>query len=98
MTVGDVVGYILGRSMSSTVLETQQGKKITRIVSSHPRYIMAGVFLYAMVVPLPNELIVMPLAALGISWQKILIPILIGNAIFSTVLAFGATQILQLFV
>lgn len=98
MTMGDVVGFVIGKGMNQSVLETKRGKKITTLVAAHPRYITLGVFVYAMLVPLPNELIVIPLAALGIAWYRILVPILIGNIIFTMLLAFGAVQILELII
>jgi membrane protein YqaA with SNARE-associated domain len=97
MTLGDVVGFILGKTMEDSVLATKQGKKITHLAESYPKYVVGITFLYAMLMPLPNELIVMPLAALGISWKKVLIPVLIGNALFSMMLAFGAIRVGTLF-
>lgn len=98
MTCGDILGYVLGRTSRSMIGHAVWNARVERYIQRHPSGIFVGVLLYAAAVPLPNELIVIPLASLGVSWQRVIIPVCIGNMILTTVIALGAHHITALFV
>lgn len=97
MTLGDSIGYVLGMLGRSIVPTKGKIQQYVLRYTHRPVLLSFLVLVYGMVIPLPNELIVIPLAALGVRWYLILIPLLIGNIFFTTLLAFGATGITQLF-
>lgn len=94
MTTGDFLGFLIGRAGRSAVKPTSQ-KLIRRIEALQeksrflPYFFM---FLYAAFSPVPNELVVIPLAFLGFRMWKVMVAVLLGNIIFNSIAAFGFTQ------
>lgn len=89
MSLGDLFGYLLGMSAQGTETSKKWEQRVLRLKQKHPALLPLFVFVYAAVVPLPNELIVVPLAAVGTRMVTILVPIFIGNIIFNAIIAFG---------
>ncbi len=91
MTLGDMVGFMIGktgRSIESKAVHAHVARidTVTRKYRVGP---MVLLFLYACFAPAPNELIVMPLAFMGYR-LKIMFPILLlGNAVFNTLVVLG---------
>lgn len=52
-------------------------------------YIISFLFLYASLAPVPNEIILVPLALAGVKLRILILPLLLGTVIYNTVLAFG---------
>ncbi len=96
MVFGDLVGYILGAQSRNLVTDEKKHPFITKLETwmnkgtGYPPFIM---FIYAAVVPMPNELLVIPMAFLRVPWWQIGIAIFFGNIIFNTLGAFGVTAI-----
>jgi hypothetical protein len=67
------------------------------VSSAHPGLIAVFVTIYAALVPLPNELILVPLAFAGVSWRLLLVPLIVGAVIIQTLLVTGVTWIEVLF-
>lgn len=89
MTLGDLVGYMIGSASRGLV-----GERLTnfraRIDALHQRHRLLPLlllFAYAAFVPLPNELLVIPLAFMGYSLTRVMIAVLCGNMIFNTLMA-----------
>lgn len=59
-------------------------------------YIVTFLFLYATIAPLPNEIILVPLALAGVKLRVLFIPLLIGTIIYNTGMALGVQSIFQL--
>ena len=58
------------------------------------RFLPLGLlFLYAAFVPLPNELLVIPMAFMRYSMAAVMTAVLFGNVIFNTMWAFGVSWI-----
>ncbi|HEX6587609.1 MAG TPA: hypothetical protein VF039_01200 [Longimicrobiales bacterium] len=89
MTFGDMVGYLLGRAGRKIV---ERPRWMTRIERARERHRIAPyvlLFFYAAFAPLPNELIVIPLALIGCRWYGVLGAALGGNLIFNSLAAAG---------
>lgn len=54
------------------------------------RYIVPFVFLYAAFSPLPNEIILVPLALAGVRLRVLLLPLILGTIVFQSAFALGA--------
>lgn len=93
MVFGDLMGYLLGMSAQGTETAKKWEKRVVSLEDKHPALLPLFVFTYAAVVPLPNELIVVPLAALRTPISMIFIPVLVGNVIFNSLVAFGVMGI-----
>jgi len=95
LTVGtllaDLIGFVFGR-LSRTTIATQYPKFISRLehIYAHKRHwLTLIVFIYAAFIPIPNEVLVIPLALLGVRWQAIILPLFFGNYINQTLYAYG---------
>ncbi len=97
-TIADGAAYVIGRA-GRAVMETTTEKKIARWVARiHDEYAWMGyplVFLFAAFAPLPNEVIIIPLAFLGYRFLPIFLLALAGNLLFNTLAALGVMGVLQ---
>jgi membrane protein YqaA with SNARE-associated domain len=91
MMIGDAFGYLVGKS-GRDIVEVKSQKIIRRlewIQEKYPKAPMIVLFVYASVVPLPNEVLVVPLAFLGYRLRWIILTVFFGNIIFNLMVAFG---------
>ena len=95
MTGGDLLGYLIGnttRDMSSYRLARFRAR--AEALHSRHRHLPLGLlFLYAAFVPLPNELLVIPMAYMRYSMAAVMAAVLFGNVIFNTLMAMGVSLI-----
>lgn len=99
MTTGDLLGYLLGRS-ARDIVEPREGGIIRRLEAlrdRHPRMPLLIMFLYAAFAPLPNEILVLPMAFLRYPVAGIFAAVLAGNLIFNGLIAFGALELFHAF-
>lgn len=99
MTTGDLLGYLLGRAARGMV-EPREGGIVRRLESlreRHPRMPFVIMFLYAAFAPLPNEILVLPMAFLRYPVAGIFAAVLVGNLVFNGLLAFGALELFEAF-
>lgn len=101
MTAGDMVGYLLGAIGRQTVEPPRVVRGIIqraqRLRDRHRLLPYAVLLGYAAVVPLPNELIVIPMAFMGFALAGIFAAALLGNLVFNTIAATGVVQLFHLF-
>lgn len=95
MTCGDALGALLGRAGRSAVQPPKMRlvNWVDETRRRHPSLLWFGLVFYAAFVPLPNELIVMPLAYLGVSPPRIVLAVFFGNIVFNTLCAYGLLHI-----
>jgi len=95
-TIADLVGFYIGTVLRPHV--DKRKNKIYRAVQKwcegRPYVTQAVVFIYASIVPLPNELLLIPLGALGIKLRTLILAFVAGNIIHVTLLAYGLTSLL----
>lgn len=94
-TIADLVAFYVG-----TVLKPQAEKinsKVLKFLRKHcehnKRMMQAIVFIYAAIVPFPNEVLLLPLGTLGIKLRSLFLVFTLGNATHVTLLALGLTSI-----
>jgi hypothetical protein len=95
----DFIGYLIGHT-SRPIIKNKHPKIVAlanRVSDAHPGLIAVFVTIYAALVPLPNELILIPLAFAGVSWRLLLIPLFVGAVIIQTLLVTGVTWVEVLF-
>lgn len=98
MTLGDLVGYVLGR-IGRSALPPGEGsmlRRIERLRERHPRLPFFFLLFYAAFVPAPNELVVIPLAFAGYRVGGIFLGVLVGNLVFNALVASGLVGIFDL--
>ncbi len=95
--LADFTGYFLGRIGRETIRSHHPRivRALEKIYHEHKLWLIPGIFLYVAFVPLPNEVIVIPLALLGMRWNAMLIPLLLGNLVNQTIYAYGIQNIFQ---
>jgi len=62
-------------------------------MEEHQSYIPFIIFGYFVLAPLPNEVILIPLAIIGYKYKKLIIPLIIGNVLHHTIMVFGYSTI-----
>lgn len=97
MLIGDMAGYLIGHTSRELLKEKKKENKIVtwlnRIHAVHPFAVMVALFIYAAFVPLPNELIVIPMAFMGYKLRYMAIALFFGNILFNTLVAIGIRSI-----
>lgn len=95
MACADALGFALGNAAREMDRSERLRKwlKTDALARQSPGLIVAFVSFYAAFVPLPNEIIVVPLALAGVRAFHILPGVLIGNVIFNSLAAWGVLQL-----
>lgn len=95
MTLGDLLGYLIGRTTREAMGPRDHGiiRRLERIRDRHPKLPFVVMFLYASFAPVPNEILVIPLAFLRYPLLGIFVAVLAGNMIFNSLVAFGVIRI-----
>lgn len=98
MTLGDLVGYLLGRTAREVMAPRTRGLvgRLERLRERHPVLPFVVMFLYAALAPIPNEVLVIPLAFVRYPLAGIFLAVLAGNAIFNSLVAFGVVQVFEI--
>lgn len=99
MTTGDLVGYLLGRTTREMFAPRVRGlmERLERLREQHPVLPFVIMFLYAALAPIPNEVLVIPLAFLRYPLMGIFGAVLAGNLIFNSLVAFGILRAFEVF-
>ncbi|MXW17838.1 MAG: hypothetical protein F4139_15665 [Gemmatimonadetes bacterium] len=95
MTGGDLLGYLIGNT-TRNISSYRLARFRVRAEAWHARHRflpLALLFLYAAFVPLPNELLVIPMAYMRYSMAAVMAAVLFGNVIFNTLMAMGVSLI-----
>lgn len=98
MTLGDLVGYAVGRTAREVMAPRTQGLvgRLERLRERHRVLPFLVMFLYAAFAPIPNEILVIPLAFLRYPVSGIFLAVLAGNIIFNTLVAFGVVWFFEM--
>ena len=97
MTTGDLVGYLLGRTTREIFAPRVHGMmaRLERLRDRHRVLPFVIMFLYAAFAPIPNEILVIPLAFLRYPLIGIFTAVLAGNLIFNSLVAFGVVRVFE---
>ncbi|KKT25454.1 MAG: hypothetical protein UW10_C0007G0027 [Candidatus Magasanikbacteria bacterium GW2011_GWA2_43_9] len=100
MTLGDSIGYLLGRT-GKDMLAASSSRHVNdvfhRLYLRHQVLPFVFLFFYVAFVPLPNELLVIPMAIAGYRYWHMAVVLCLGNMLFNTFGAFGIATIVSLF-
>lgn len=86
-TIGEFSAYIIGRG-GRRIIENSYGKRLDTAKLLIQRYGMMIIFIFA-VLPLPDDLILIPMGMLRYSLKKAIIAMLIGKIIMCTSVAYA---------
>ena len=86
-SLADAIGYILGKAGSEAFKESLQGfqRRAKNIIEKYPRLMPLILFLWAAVIPLPNEILVIPAGISGYGIFRILGITVAGNFVFNII-------------
>jgi len=91
MTVGDSIGYLIGKTGRGVFYSkpSRLQKKIDSLSSKHKLLPYIVLFFYAAFAPIPNEVLVIPMAFSGFRFRYMFISLLLGNIIFNVIAGVG---------
>ena len=91
-TTADLLAFYVGRvgKRFTEGKDIEWLEKIETYAKHRRPLVLPSVFLWAAFMPLPNELILIPLALLGFRLRFLILPLLLGTVIHITLLAMGA--------
>lgn len=95
MTISDSVSYFIGR-LGREILAGKQAAllaKLEKIQKKHNAWPIWLLFLYAAVVPFPNEIILIPMAVLGYPAKEAVPAVFFGNLVFNFLATAGLVAI-----
>ncbi len=88
--VGDTTSYMVGHA-GRAVLPAGASGAIAfvqrRVADIHSAKFYAGLFVYGAVMPLPNDVIMIPLGAAGVPYWRVILPFGAGNIVFNMAVA-----------
>ena len=93
--VADLIGYLIGHT-SRELLAAKHPRVLVltqKVSNKHPVIVVSFVALYAGFVPLPNELILIPLALGGVPWRWLVLPLFFGAIMIQTLLVTGVSAL-----
>ncbi len=93
--IADYVGYALGH-VSREMIKLKHPRLFSFFLNlneNHHKLVAPAVFLFAAILPIPNDIIVIPLALAGVRFNHLILPLLFGNLISQTVLSYGFTSL-----
>lgn len=97
-TIADMISYAIAY-FGKQIMLTHIQKAIMRLEALRVRYHtspMVALFFFAALVPLPNEILIIPMVFLGYTLRHILIPVLLGNALFTILSTLGVVSLFNL--
>jgi hypothetical protein len=70
-------------------------KKFVSLYQAHERWLPYFVFGFAALVPLPDEVYLVPLGLLGVRLTLFIIPLVLGTIFYQTMAAYGVDNIFR---
>lgn len=105
ITLADSLAYLIGGIGHEMLMnnpkysrERSVFKKLLRLKKKHVHAPLIFLFFYSIIAPLPNELMVIPLALLGYRYLQIFPIVLVGNFVFNLIYAQGVEGLFDLFI
>jgi membrane protein YqaA with SNARE-associated domain len=88
--IGETTSYVVGHAGRAVLPEraTRTFALLHRwVADTHSAKFYGFLFVFGCVVPLPNDVIVVPLGAAGVPYWRVILPLGAGNVVFNTVTA-----------
>jgi membrane protein YqaA with SNARE-associated domain len=70
-------------------------KKLTGLYSRHKKWVPYFVFAFSATIPLPDEVFLIPLGIVGVKLRHIIIPLILGTAVYQTIAALGVENLFR---
>ncbi len=103
ITLADSIAYLIGGVGHDVLTHSEKYKKkgsmfqrLLKLKKKHPYAPLVFLSVYSVIAPLPNELMVIPLALLGYRYLHIFPIVFVGNFIFNIIYASGVESLFQL--
>lgn len=93
--IADYIGYLFGH-ISKPILYSRYPRVITHLensITTKPKLLIPITFVFAAFIPLPNEVLIIPVAVLGVKFRRIFLPLLFGNLLNISIYATGMQTI-----
>ncbi len=93
--IADYIGFRFGR-FSSNHVHARYPKLVStleHIYTEKQSLVLPTIFIYAACIPFPNEVLLIPLAILGMRFSRILIPLLLGDLLNQFLYAVGIQNV-----
>lgn len=84
-TIGEMTGYVVGYA-GGRLIDEEQRSSFSRYVEKHPRATPLVLWFLA-ATPIPDDVLIVPLAASRYPWWKVLVPQLVGKTMFLSAIA-----------
>jgi membrane protein YqaA with SNARE-associated domain len=93
--VADSIGFLIGvlGKHATHAVHPRFFEKIVVFKRHHDKLIPPVVFLFAALMPLPNEIILIPLALLGYRFKKLIVPLILGTTVHQLLYAYGFSNL-----
>jgi membrane protein DedA with SNARE-associated domain len=88
-----VAGRYGGKVVKSHYPELQQ--KMITMYKGHEKWLPHFVFLFTALMPLPDEVFLVPLGIIGVKLKKFIIPLIFGTIFYQTFAAYGIDNIFK---
>lgn len=88
-----VAGRYGGKVVKSHYPELQQ--KMIHLYKEHSRFLPHFVFFFTALIPLPDEVFLVPLGIIGIKLKQFIIPLVLGTVFYQTFAAYGVDNIFK---
>ena len=96
MTLGDFLGFLIGdtgRKILESAASSKTVRTLKKLQEKNPRFPLIALLIWASAAPLPNEVIVIPIAFLGYRLRYVMPIVLVGNTIFNFLVAYGILSV-----
>ncbi|MBI2056544.1 MAG: hypothetical protein HYT37_04195 [Candidatus Sungbacteria bacterium] len=100
MTLADIIAYWFGKIGERILSYSMEQKILADIQEMREKYRWLPIFLlflFAALVPMPNEIFVIPLGFVGYRLLHVLPAVFAGNLVFNTLYALGIASLFELF-
>jgi membrane protein YqaA with SNARE-associated domain len=98
--LGETTSYLVGHAGRAVLpaSATEVFHLLHRwVADTHSAKFYGFLFVYGCVMPLPNDVILVPLGAAGVPYWRVILPLAAGNIVFNTATAFMAAYGIRLF-
>ena len=89
------LGIYGGKISSAHYPELQ--KKLIRLYQKRKKWLVYFVFIFTALMPLPDEVFLIPLGVVGVKLRQFIIPLLLGTICYQTLATFGVHNIFKYF-
>lgn len=95
--VANLFSYVAGRYGSRVVQSHYPAlqEKMTTLFRTHQYWLPHFVFLFTALMPLPDEIFLVPLGIIGVKLKHFILPLLLGTVFYQTFAAYGIDNIFK---